>query len=159
MGKACLLPWTLSALKRSGLRSVRGRCGALDRLPLYPWGRGRGEFRAVFRGFRKAKMDVYEAHKTLWAMRVTLQTPFSYSLSPLGLLALRNSDFILSSGRCLLWAFPAGQQACGIWAGGGAEAPAPPLPSLCLQAWCWLPALCVCLRSLALCQRGSPVWV
>lgn len=43
---------------------------ALYRFPLYPWGRGRGEFKTVFKGFLKAKMGIYKAHKTLRAIRV-----------------------------------------------------------------------------------------
>jgi hypothetical protein len=97
-----------------------------------PLGKGLLPVQNSFRGFLKAKMEDYEAHGTLWAMRAILQTPLFYSVSPLCLLPLQNSDFCpLHNGRCMLGVFTAGQPACGSLAGGVAwrrrQAPPPPV--------------------------------
>lgn len=66
VGKTDLLPWVLSALRRYEPRSIgEPQSVTLYRSLLYPWGRERREFRTVFRGLQKAKMDVQAAHKTL----------------------------------------------------------------------------------------------
>lgn len=101
----------------------------LYRSLLYPWGRERREFRTVYRGLLKAKMDVQEAHKTLSNAGHLADTPLLFLSVHSVYWPFRTLIFSVHNGRCLLWEFPAGQRACGSLAWGtGRSRQAPPPP-------------------------------
>lgn len=94
-------------------------------------------------------MDDYEAYATLWAMLVILQTPLFYSLSPVFLLLLLNSDFCpYLMGGVPVKGIPS-RTVC-LWESGGgrgmAEAPGP-TPSclfVCRRGADFPPSVSVC---------------
>lgn len=105
-------------------------------------------------------MDVQAAHKTLNNSGHLADTPLLFLKVHSAYLPFGTLDFILTQREVFAVGIPS-RTAC-LWESGlgdGAESPGP-APSclfVCRRGAGFPP--CVCLRLLALCQRGSPVWV